>query len=256
MRAGKPLTAVRFYLSALSLITMVRSRLSKRMEEKTRKHLFLSILGIVLVIFLGFKFGIPLLVNLSLFLSGSTASQEQSQGQNPSFIPPPVLDSLPQATSSANLTITGIAVKNQTIELYINDNLIDKADTKDNGSFTFKEIISTGENVIKTKAVDGNNKSEFSQPLMISYRNALPSLNIASPSNGQSFSKDQNVADVKGTTDPDVRIMVNGFRAVTDSNGNFSYKLPLQNGENRIKVAAIDPAGNKSEKEIIITYSP
>ena len=235
---------------------MTRSRLSRRMETKSRKNLFLSVLGIVLVMFLMFKFGLPLLINLSLFLSGSKDNQVQLKNQDPFFIAPPILNSFPRATSSANIIVSGIASKNQTINLYINDNLIDKTKTKDNGSFSFKETISTGENVIKTKTVIGNKESEFSESITTSFKNTPPSLNISSPSNDQSFSKDQNVADIKGTTDTDVKTTVNGFWAITDESGNFSYRLPLQNGENKIKIIAVDIAGNRTEKEIKVIYNP
>jgi hypothetical protein len=235
---------------------MARSRLSRRLEEKTKKNLILNILGIFLVILIVFKFGIPFLVNISIFLSGSKGNQEQSQSQNPTFVAPPILNSLPQATSSASVIISGIAVKNQTIDLYINGDLTDKTKTKDDGSFSFKENVSAGENTIKVKANESNGSSDFSQPLVIFYKSAPPSLNISSPSDNQSFSKDQSPVEVKGATDPDVKVTINGFWAITDSNGNYSYSLPLQNGDNNITIAAIDMAGNKSEKKIKVTYSP
>lgn len=235
---------------------MAKSRLSRRMEQKTKKNLLLNVLGIILVLLLILKFGIPLLINLSLFLSGSKGNLEQSENKDPSFIAPPILNSFPQATSSANIIITGLASKDQTINLYINDNLIDSSKTKDDGSFSFKETITPGENTIKAKAIARNKESEFSAIITTSFKSAPPSLNISSPSDGQSFSKDQNVTEVKGTTDSDVKITVNGFWAITDDAGNFSYSLLLQNGENKIKIEAVDIAGNRTEKEIKVTYSP
>jgi hypothetical protein len=233
---------------------MVRSRLSKRLEQKSEKNLTLSILGIILVVFLVFKFGIPTLVNLSLFLSGS-GSKNETVTQGPSFIAPPVLDSFPEATSSANIIVSGIASKNQIINLYINDNLADTIKTDDNGKFSFKETIKTGGNVIKAKAVMNKIESGFSNTIITIFKSAPPSLNIDSPSDGQTFSKDQNTVDVRGTTDADVKVTVNGFWAITDSNGNFEYSLRLQNGDNAIKIAATDQAGNRNEKELKVTYS-
>lgn len=234
---------------------MARSRLSRRMESKTKKNLALSVLGIILIVLLVLKFGIPLLVNLSLFLSGSQ-SKEETKIQNSSFIDPPILDSFPEATASANIIISGAASKEQTINLYINDNLIDTAIAEDNGRFSFRQTLKPGENNIKAKAVINGKESDFSNTIAIFFKSARPSLNLSFPSDNQSFSKDQNVAEIKGTTDLDVRITVNGLWAITDSNGNFSYRLSLQNGENRIKITATDIAGNKTEKEIKINYSP
>lgn len=234
---------------------MIRSRLSRRTEQKTRNNLTLSILGIILIILLVLKFGIPLLVNLSLFLSRSQ-NKEDTKIQNSSFIAPPVLDSYAQATASANIIISGIASSKETINLYLNNDLADSAKAGDDGRFSFKLTLKPGENIIKAKTIANNKESDFSNSIIVSFKNAPPSLSITIPTDGQSFSKDQNIAEIKGTTDADVKVTVNGFWAITDSSGNFSYSLPLQNGENKIKIVAIDLAGNKNEKEIKVTYSP
>jgi hypothetical protein len=234
---------------------MIRSRLLRRNVQKTKKNLVLSVLGIIVIIVLLLKFGIPLLINLSLFLSGSQNRGDASI-QKETFIAPPVLDSFPEATSSANIFISGIASEQQTIDLYINDNLVNTSKTNDEGKFTFEEKIEPGENVIKAKAVIDGKESEFSNTITTIYKSAPPSLKINSPSDGQAYSRDQNTADVKGITDSDVKVTVNGLWAITDGNGVFSYSLPLQNGENKIKIIATDLAGNKSESEIKVTYSP
>lgn len=235
---------------------MARSRLSRRMEQKTKKNLLLSILGIILVLLLVFKFGLPLLINLSLFLSGSKGNLEQSENKNPSFIAPPIFNSTSTATSSARIAISGVASKDQTISLYVNSDLVDETKTEDDGNFSFEPTLRPGENTIKAKAIMKDKESEFSQPLTIVFKSAPPSLNITAPIDGQSFGKDQNMLAIQGITDPDVKITVNGFWAISDNDGSFSYTLPLQNGENKIKVVATDAAGNRSEKEIKATYSP
>ena len=232
---------------------MTKSRLSRRIEQKTKKNLLLSVLGIILVLLLVFKFGLPLLINLSLFLSGSKGGEAQLENKA-SFIAPPILNSFPQATSSANITISGISSKDETIKLYINDGFVQETKTKEDGTFSFEEEIKLGENTIKVKAAVGDKESEFSKSITIALKSAPPSLNVSSPSDNQSF-KDQNTVDIQGTTDPDVKITVNGFWAITDSQGLFSYRLPLQSGENKIKITATDIAGNKTEKEIKVTYS-
>lgn len=225
------------------------------MEQKSKKNLALSVLGIILVIFLVLKFGIPLLVNLSLFLSGSQG-KEETRVQNSSFIAPPTLDSFPQATSSAKIIISGIASKKQTVNLYINGDLVDTVKAEENGKFLFNETIKPGENTINAKAVADSKESDFSNTIVTAFKSAPPSLSIESPSDNQSFSKDQNTVEIKGTTDSDVKVTVNGLWAITDSSGKYFYRLALQSGENKIKIIAMDIAGNKTEKEIKVTYSP
>ncbi|OGH13380.1 MAG: hypothetical protein A3H50_02450 [Candidatus Levybacteria bacterium RIFCSPLOWO2_02_FULL_37_10] len=231
------------------------SRLSRRLESQSRKNLFLSILGIIVVLFLLVKFGIPLLVNFSLFLSGQK-KDEPSKNASSSYLSPPVLNQSANATNSAEFIITGTASKDEVINLYVNDSLSEKEEVEDNGNFSFKISLKTGDNKIKAKAAKGDKESDFSNELVVTYRNIPPSLSVDSPTDGQKFEKDQSTARVSGKTDSGVKITVNGFWAVIDENNSFSYNLPLQNGDNTIKIEAVDQAGNKAEKEIKVTYSP
>lgn len=234
---------------------MTRSHLARKFEQQTRKNLILSVLGIIAFVFIIFKFGIPLLVNFSLLVSTSR-SQDISFPKKSTFIAAPILHPMPEATNSAKIIITGSASPNQTISLYINDNLVDKSETDKNGSFSFEETLSTENNTILAKAKANKHESDFSRPQTIIFKKASPSLTIDAPQDKQIFSKDQNTVEVRGKTDSDVRVTVNDFWAVIDKNNNFSYTLPLRNGENVIKVIARDQAGNKTEKEIRVTFSP
>lgn len=233
---------------------MNRSRLSKKIDRQSRKNLFFSLLGIILVLFILIKFGIPLLINFSLFIAGSKDDEEIKKNER-TFISPPILNSIPSATSSADVVISGFASPKQNVELYINDNLIDKMLADDKGLFSFEAKINNGQNIIKAKTIINNKESEFSSSISVTFRNKAPNLNIDSPSDGQSFSKDQASIDVQGSTDADFKVTVNDFWAITDGLGNFSYRLPLANGENKIKIIAEDLAGNKTEKEITVNSS-
>src|SRR3989344_4588087 len=91
------------------------SRLSRRLESQSRKNLFLSMLGIIVVLVLLIKFGIPLLVNFSVFLSGQKKSDESSKSASSEYISPPVLNQTKNAANSAEFTITGTGVKDEEI---------------------------------------------------------------------------------------------------------------------------------------------
>ena len=125
---------------------MNRSRLSRKLEKQTIKNLFLSILGIIIILIALFKFGIPLLLNLSLFFTG-TKTEDISTRNTSTFIAPPILNSEYDATNSAQVKIEGSGSPDQVIDLYINGNLIDKTETKDDGSFSFETLLLPGENV-------------------------------------------------------------------------------------------------------------
>lgn len=232
-----------------------RSRLNRRLEKQSQKNLILSILGIFIVLFLLVKVGIPLLANFALLLS-NTKNTVSSINTDTKFVSAPQLDPLTEATNSAELKVSGIAQPSATIDLYLNDSVIDKTQADKNGKFSFDTTLTKGSNKIYTKARVEKNVSDASQTYDVVFSNTAPSLNVNSPSDGQQFSKDQNSANVSGTTNQDAKVTVNGFWAILDQNNNFSYQLPLQNGDNQIKIVAVDSAGNKTEKDITVKYSP
>lgn len=237
-----------------------KSRLSKNLEKRTKKRLYISIIGIIVILFVLIRFGIPALINVSLFLANGKDQQLAQKAQNDQAIvfPPTLIQSF-TATNSATISVSGTASPKQEVELFVNNELSGTTNVKDDGSFTFNNItITSGGNIIKAKAkAKANNKeSDFSNTLSITYTNKAPSLTIDSPQDNQTFSGgSQQDVTVKGKTDPDVKVTVNGFWAITDSSGDYSYSLHLQNGDNPVKVVAQDAAGNQSEKDITIHFN-
>lgn len=231
----------------------MKRRRQRLYEKDSKKNLYLSIFGIIFVLFLVFKFGIPLLVNFSLLVSGDSSTE--AEVKKISFISSPILDSLPEATNSAEIVVSGKSIGEAEIELFINDELVDKTSASKNGRFEFEQRLLDGSNKIYVRAGVDDEKSDFSQSFDVVFDGKTPELSITSPQDGQSFNKEQNRANVTGETEENVRITVNGFWAIV-SGKSFSYSLPLQNGENIIRVEALDIAGNKTQKEIKVTYSP
>ncbi len=233
-----------------------RSRLSLKTEKRTRKTIFLTSLGILIILILLIKFGINILVGFSVFLAGTkNQALTTSSSSSNTFIAPPVLNPLPSATNSARIVISGKSQSDKTVKLYINNDLKDTTQADKDGNFSFIQTLSAGDNRIETKADKNNKSSDFSNSFTVFLKNNAPSLTVDFPSNGQSFSKDQNSVNVKGKTDSETSVTVNGFWAIIDENSNFSYNLPLQNGDNQIKITATDQAGNKTEKDLKVTYS-
>jgi len=254
--------------SVLSLIEVTRtefyrsmnrnkySRLSKRLEKQSQKNLILSALGILVVIFLLVKFGIPLLVNFSVFIGSLGKADETVKTETESFVTAPILDIPFTATNSAQTRITGQSTAESTVSVYLNGSLFEKNEVEKDGIFSFLITLNDGENRIKAKAEKDNKESDFSDELIIIYQNKPPSLEIKSPTEGQKFEKDQNTVIVTGKTDSGTRVTVNSFWAQIDEENNFSYNLTLHDGDNEIKIIAEDKAGNKTEKNIKVNYSP
>jgi hypothetical protein len=238
---------------------MRRSRLNKNSVRRTQRTTILSIIGILIILFLLFRFGIDALVNFSLFLSGNKNQAATQNGNQINYIAPPTLNPLTPATSSAQTVISGQSVKSYQILLYLNGSNVDQTAVDSNGNFVFRETLTSGDNQIEAKAQVNGKQSDFSSLIDVVYKNSPPTLDISSPSDGQSFNKNQvntgNTISVTGKTDSGVSVTVNGFWAVVDDSNNFSYTLPLQNGDNQIKVVAVDPAGNKAEKDLKVSFS-
>lgn len=212
-------------------------------------------IAIIAVTIALFKFGIPLLVNVSLFISGIGKNNETVKNEQKTYIAPPTLDPLVSATNSAQIKITGKAFKDQKISLYVNDRFIESISTNKKGEFNFEYTLESGTNEIKARVKQGENQSDFSPIQTITYGNKQPLLEINSPTDGQSYSKDSKIIDVTGKTDSNVTVTINDFIAILDENNNFRYALTLHDGDNEILVSATDTAGNKTQKSIKVKYS-
>lgn len=233
-----------------------RSRLSRKLESKTKQSIILSFLGIIIVLGLIAKFGIPVLANVSFFLFEKKDTQDQS-AKKTIFVSPPELDALPNATNSAKLVVSGTGQEKQEIALYINGEFEDKTEVEDDKKFIFDNILlKEGENLIQTKAKEENQESDFSNSYTIILTKKAPTLTIDSPSDKQSFGKDDKQVMIKGKTDAGNKVTINDLWAIVDNNGAYEYGLPLHGGENKIKVIATDQANNTTEKEITVVYNP
>jgi len=174
---------------------MSRSHLKNHLQKQAFKNIAFALLGIIVLIFVLFQFGPQLLINFSLMVDKLKGDKEvSSSNQDLSFVSPPMLGTMPSATNSAIIIVSGYSLPKQTIKLYVNGDFVDKKETKEDKGFTFEEVeLKSGDNDIKVKAVTEDNKeSDYSSIIKIRYVNKLPSLDIDSPSDGQSFSKDQN----------------------------------------------------------------
>lgn len=234
-----------------------RSRLMRRIEKTSRRNLVFSLLGIVILVFAVFKIGIPLLAQFSLFLGNLGNSAPETETEKTIFIQAPRLEPLPIATNSGSIKITGISLPEKEVETHINEELIGKATADKNGKFEIKSLkLQEGENNIKARVKDKEKFSEFSENVLVIFDNKPPILELTNPAPNQDFSKEQNKIEVKGKTEIESKVTVNGSRAIVDTNGNFSYTLALVDGENKIQVKAVDLAGNEVTIERTVTYSP
>lgn len=232
-----------------------RSHLTRTLTDKTKKNILLVGVGIILLGVIGFFLGPFLIVQYSLLLDKNAPTPTPST-QNTTFIPSPILDPLTSATNSAKLAVKGTAQNSKTVRVYVNGKSVDSISVKSNDNFSTSITLTDGENQIKAKSIsDSGKESKFSETTTVIFDNKPPELTISSPSDGESFNKDDNPITVRGKTDANVRITVNGFQAITNGQGEFSYNLPLRNDTKEVLIIAVDEAGNTTEKKISVNYS-
>lgn len=232
-----------------------RSRLSKSSFRKSRNTMILSILGIIAILFLLLRYGIPLISDASFIVGRVTSSPDKKTiTENDKFLATPDLDLPEKATKEDHITISGTSLGGDKVKIYVNGSFDSEADINEDRSFEVRIKLSEGENIIKAKAIKDNEESEFSDSVIVSYIKKGPELSIDSPTDGSEI-KNTNPIEIKGKSDPDTTITVNDFQAVSSSDGAYTYLLTLRDGGNDIKVIAIDLAGNKTEKSIHVNYS-
>lgn len=219
-------------------------RLSQKEETKVIKRIvYLSIFSIILAIFL-MTLGVPLLGKFADFLNIVFRKNNVSQVDSTSAPLAPNLDTLPQATNSATLTVTGFAQDETTVAVF--DNMQKVGETKvENGKFQFENLTLTeGGNEISAKAIStSGQESDFSENIKVMFDKTPPRLDVESPADGQSFSQNNRI-QVTGQTDRDAQVYANGFLASVDSEGKFEVSVPVSEGESTIEIKAIDEAGN------------
>lgn len=237
---------------------MANSRLSNNLQRKAIHNILIVVCGFVILVVLLIVFGNKLLIGFSLLtekMEKNTTVASSTTQADTAFIIPPSLNQIATATNSAQIAVSGIAQKNQTVNLYLNNQMVDTTSADSQGKFGFSTVtLQLGQNMITAKAANNDNKeSSDSNALSITYSKSNPTLSISQPNDGQTFTKNTSpTLSIQGKTDPNDQVTVNGAWAIVDQQGNYSYLYTLQNGSNDIKVIATDQEGNQTTKEIHI----
>ena len=173
------------------------------------------------------------------------------------FILPPVLDPLPGATNSGRIAVSGYAAKESNVLIFVNGSEEMKIVADKDGKFSTQLVpIKEGENTLYAIVAASDSQSSPSATYTVNYKKNEPKLEISSPQDGDQFRDDQKEITIAGATDEDNRVLINDRLVIVDVQGNFSYSVRLSDGENTFKIQAYDNAGNKTEKELKVTYSP
>lgn len=235
------------------------SRLTRIQTKKNKRQamFFVVLTGVflLLLIFLG----VPALIRMAIFLGDLRSSSQVVETEKSVILRTPQLLPLPEATKSAYLDIKGYAESGTTVKILRNNVEKEKTIVDKDGVFSVSKFaLKEGENEIKVIAEDpsGRLESKASDTYFVTFDQTPPKLEITNPQGGEEyFDKDKEVI-VEGMSAPGIKITINGFLAIIDSDGSFSKIIELKEGENEIKVEALDEAGNKTEKSVRVKYTP
>lgn len=233
---------------------MYRSRLNRFEEKKEKKQIFLAIIGsIAFLAFIGI-FGVKILIGFSLFIDKLRGAPPKTTEET--YLLPPIIDPMLEATNSANLSISGRVSQKGTVLVFVNDEEARKIPVAEDGTFTVDSIrLKEGMNTVSAKLTDDTGKTtELSEVQKIIYKKGKPKLEITDPTDKKEIRGETNTVVIKGTTEETARVTVNDRFVVVNSDGSFTYNFTLSEGDNKIKTKVTDIAGNTTEDERTVNY--
>ena len=229
-------------------------RLERVQEKKMKNTIFLYAAILFLVIFFIFTYGFKLLLNTSGFIAGlfpqpSTKPLSKTEDSFNSID----ISSIPQATNSAKIIVSGSILNFDILDFYLNGNKVKEIETS---SDTFSEEIGDlerGDNDVYILAKSKDSKIEKNTiTYKVFYKNEKPKLDISEPLDN--FTTNNQEIKVKGSTDKETYIHVDNLPVVVDANGSFETTVRLKDGDNQIVITAADTAGNMEIKSLKVTY--
>lgn len=234
------------------------TRLTRKRRQKIYRKIFLAFFLIVIFFLFSLFYGIPLLIKMSIFISEVNQKKSPIQKEITTYITSPILEPLEKITNKSKITINGSASPGSNIEIFLNGSSVKKTITDKKGNFTTSISLTDGENKILAIAInESGNESKPSEVQYVLLKTKNPKLIIYSPEDNQIFQgEDNKQITITGETNPENTLYLNDRLIIIQTDGSFAHNYELKEGENTLKFLAKDIAGNKSEKEIKVTWKP
>lgn len=231
------------------------SRLARFEEKRLRTKLIFAVLGSLGLVTFLVVFGFRLFIGFFVFLD-QMRGKEQTQAQKSTLVIPPYLDPLPLATMSGKLKVSGRGQANEKLVLYINNEETKEVSINEDGTFEITSLnLPEGTHTLQAKIKDVSGKtSEFSNSVVTTIKKKPPKLDVTVPNDNSTINGEDNLLKVQGKTEPDNDVRINDRFVVVQPDGSFSYPFPLSEGDNELKIKAIDRAGNSTEVSRKVSY--
>ncbi|GAA0329490.1 bacillopeptidase F [Bacillus carboniphilus] len=154
-------------------------------------------------------------------------------------------------TNEQDVVVEGTTAADYTVHLYNNGEEVAVVQSDNEGRFQGTVTLSEGANSLTAKAASDNGMTDASETVVVTYDATLPTLSIDSPED--ELKTNREVITVSGSVDDEYldTVTVNGQQAnVTE--GSYSHRILLNEGENEIVVVAKDMAGNTTTSTITV----
>jgi len=231
------------------------SRLQYHRSNQLKKTIVIFLVVLFLLFYLFMTYGLRFLINASISISSLFSKKNSSQlVQTNEVFGRLSIDSIPSATNSGMIEVSGSIINFDILDFYINDKKVKETElsTTDNYDEQIGDLVEGNNEIyIIAKTKDGQYK-KISDRYTVFYKKNKPKLEITDPQDQKIVSSPDLI--VKGTTDKETFIKINDSPVVVDANGGFTYSLHLQEGENKINITASDMAGNSEEKTFTVSY--
>jgi len=168
----------------------------------------------------------------------------------------PTLLNFKSKTNQEKITIEGSTSSNVEVELFLNDNSMEKKNSEENGRFKFDEIrILKGINKITLKATDSKGvSSETSKAFEIEYDDKKPEIKTINLKQGEEVKNLNKNIRIIGETNEPCDILINGKKVFIVSENKFEYLLGVEEGNVKIEISLKDKAGNEEKTIYNVTY--
>jgi len=224
-------------------------------KRNLRRAYFYIFLSIVLVGVM-MAFGVALLNNISDYVDRFKKPAHVFVGDT-TPPPPPNFDSFAEYTNDPKLTISGRSEPGASVILNINDTT-EEVLVNNDGEFRLTIDLAKGANTIKAYSQDSaGNQSITTDTIIINLDTEAPDIEVTEPSEGQEFyGNAQRQLSVRGITEKDAEMTINGRFVRIDSDGNFEYQMQMTEGANNLNIKSTDRAGNQKEINVGIKFTP
>lgn len=154
-------------------------------------------------------------------------------------------------TNGTSVNVEGNAAPNTDVIVYNDGEEAGTTTASEEGQYEVSVELSEGENVLTARVTTEAGMTDESDPVTITVDQTAPGLSVTSPEDGLKTNKE--AITITGTVDEEHldKVTINGQDA-TVTDGSFSKRVLLENGENHFDIVATDLAGNSSSEEVTV----